>query len=388
MSGVRAVAIATHSPSHIDFGGGGFLRVMSGVAALGHDVQWVSVGRTADRLRVLGWPTHVVPEVGAARHVHRNAELPALEHACRRLVEVLRDLRAEILIVDRVNTLCSVVAQELELPIVAVGTPGGYWKYAEGGIRRTSSTPRAFAELAELLKTRLGWRQVTLHSAWLRSDDLNVTFLGRSFYGDSGESPERTAYVRLFEVGGHTSGIRRSLGIVLGNRGRLARMRLALSRLLEEGLIAADEPIDLLAGGRTDSTELRALLALLATHQVTTHGWVDYGELYSRMRGVISFGGTGAVWQAVNHRLPMLIVDGAVGDQRFNCLAIERLGMGEVLRQDADGRDLGESFARLQDAGSCLAAMDAFRAPENYSDSLESVVARIVRLADGGRSGA
>jgi UDP:flavonoid glycosyltransferase YjiC (YdhE family) len=251
---------------------------------------------------------------------------------------------------------------------------------------RVASSPHAFAEVSGLLKQRLGWRRATIHSAWLRSD-LNVTFLGRSFYDDSGEPAERTAYVNLFEPEGVTPVAQGSLGIVLGNRGQLARMRLALGRLLEGRHILADEPIDLLAGGRQDNHDLRELVALLASYRVTIHGWVDYAERYSRMHRVISFGGTAAVWQAVNHRVPMLVVDGGVGDQRVNCLAIERLGLGEVLHHTADGNELAAAYERLRDPGAYRAAMDTFCAPANYSDSLESAAARIVRLAEGNGSG-
>jgi UDP:flavonoid glycosyltransferase YjiC (YdhE family) len=399
---MRVVAIASSTPGHTDFGGNGFIRVMNGLRRLGHDVQWLSHGSNARRLVALGWPTHRAPELKMARIRHgltcptqsaaaghaseleiarTAAYLSKVAEACRRLVKVLADLRPDVLIIDRVSTLCSAVAQELEVPFVALGTPGGYWEFVNGGRARAASSPLPFVELSEALRSRLGWRRADVHSAWLRSDDLNVTFLGRSFYGESGERPGRTSYVNLFERADGATAERGSLGIVLGNWGTLARMRLAIESLVEQRQLACDEPIEVLAGGRRDSPQLRELLGMLASHRVTTHGWVDYGQTYSRMRRVISFGGIGAIWQALNHRLPMLLVDGDVGDQRFNCLAIERLGAGEVLHQDADGSRLGEVYARLRGGDRYVAAIDALCAEDNYSDSLESVVGKIVNVA-------
>jgi hypothetical protein len=261
-----------------------------------------------------------------------------------------------------------------------VGTPGGYWRFTDEGVTRRQVPPQRLIELSGLLQARLHWRRVNLHSAWLRSELLNVTFMGRSFYGEPAEPDAVTAYVNVFET--TTAGDERhSLGIVLGNTGQLARMRRVIDALVRERQLSADEPIDVLAGGRLGSNKLGRLRRPLESHRSIVHGWVDYHEMYARMRRVISFGGIGAVWHALNRRVPMLLVSGGVGDQRFNCEAIRRLGAGEAVFDKDDDRTVCDSYARLGNIDPYVAAMDAFCASGNYSDTLDTVADRIVALA-------
>jgi hypothetical protein len=204
--------------------------------------------------------------------------------------------------------------------------------------------------------------------------------MGRSFYAEPAEPDSGTAYVNVFEPwtpGDDPS----SVGIVLGNTGQLARMRRVIEALVCEGQLSPDEPIDLLAGGRIGSQKLGRLQRALESHRVLVHGWVDYGQMYRRMRRVVSFGGIGAVWHAVNRRVPMLLVSGGVGDQQFNCEAIERVSAGEAILHQDDDRAVCESYARLCTPDGYVAAMDAFCAEANYSDSLESGADRVVALA-------
>jgi hypothetical protein len=107
---------------------------------------------------------------------------------------------------------------------------------------------------------------------------------------------------------------------------------------------------------------------------------VDYALAFSRMRRVLSFAGIGALWRVVNHRVPAVLVDGRAGDQRWNGAAAARLGLAAFFPADDAGNDLQAACALVDDEARIAAAMAAFRAPENYSDTIESTVDRIERL--------
>ena len=380
MSKARIVAIATRSPGHLDFGGGGFTRVAGALQRLGHDVHWLSYGRSAARLTALGHTTHVAPELEAARQVGRGREPLAMVEqiaaACRALSVWLRDLKPSLVLIDRLNGLCGLVAQSLDLPFVAMGTPGGYWTIDSKGVAPVGAPLPVFEELAAALRRNLGWARGDLSSYWLRSDLLNITFLGRTFYPPA-EPPDRVAHVNLFESLERRADAM-SLGIVLGNSGALSRMTAAVSALLGSGAVPGDMSIEVVAGGREDGPEIDGLLRLLSTHRVRRHAWVEYEEIFRRLGRVVAFGGVGAIWRAVNHRLPILVVDGGTGDQRWNGEAVERLGLGAVFRLEAQA--LSASYAQLADAPRHARALDVFCAPSNYSDSLDSVADRVARL--------
>jgi hypothetical protein len=84
------------------------------------------------------------------------------------------------MLIDRLNTLCSLVAEAHDRPFIAVGTPGGYWTDAGGGMTPVVTPPPIYAELSAALTRRLGWSRGLLYSAWIRSNALNVCFMGRS----------------------------------------------------------------------------------------------------------------------------------------------------------------------------------------------------------------
>jgi hypothetical protein len=271
------------------------------------------------------------------------------------------------------------MAEQLEVPCAAIGTPGVYREIRGGSLHAIDGPASAYLALGEMVRQRLGWHQGTLSSAWAVSQFLNVCFLGRSFYDSGAGSGFPAVYVDHFDTPPAESVLRTRFGVSFGNTGRPHSLISFIEALLSSG--RSTPPLEIYTGRRT---EVRLELERrFAGAPVRIYEWVRFANHFPGLRAVAFYGGVGTVWACVNHGVPMWLVVGNAGDQRLNGEAVARLGLGEVVvGGNADAATLRDSIERLCAREAMYAEnIVRFRRSENFTDTLESAARKLTGTA-------
>lgn len=384
---MKILCITSSQPGHIDFGGSGFVVVAKTLQLHGHNVSWATFGAQVKRLRNAGFETEslsylaglsvmpffLVKEIEANLNQHKTRV-----DSLRKFYSLLDDLKPDLLIIDRLLTYGALVADQLCIPYVAMGTPGGYWNFSRSensvNVFPVSESVQMIQEYSESLLDSLKWRKSGAKSFWLSSPFLNACFMPRGFYPVHKEKEYLCANIFHHEVKNLEPGIQR-MGISFGNQGDITILLDFLE--LAAKMDSIPKPFNVFVGN--NEITFKKLKALYTSTQVNLHRWVDFDLFFRHLSCLVFLGGVGTIWRCVDNRLPMLIIPGKIGDQVFNARRVEKTGIGVYLKKS---QLIEKVLAVSADPINALyrTRIDAFSSVENYTDTIESFYKRVLSL--------
>ncbi len=353
------------------------MRLAEALRSRGHDLWWMAKGKTALRLKNRGHYLSHRESISAPLfredQPFAEARYNALLAETVALRQEIEEEQPDLCLIDRNLGVATMVLTTLGIPFVCVGTPGGYWGRGPEGVKSLASPSQVYQHFGEQLCQRLPWLHAELTSWWQPSPHLNVVFVGRTFY-PMADGLHRTAFVNMFNEAAQRTG-RERIGITFGHSGKVERL-LSFFQALEVGEWFPVDKVDVFIGGRP---ELSETLSVTAPHY-RLHGWTPYHKAFSQLSCVICFGGIGTLWHCINHCIPSLVIPGGAGDQQFNAERMQALGLGRLWNGPTEDSDsLRQVFAStLQTDGQT--AFQRFRARENFTDNLESLLPKLESL--------
>src|SRR5262245_557413 len=130
---MKALCLVSSLPGHMDFGGMGYLKLAKTLRDRGHEIVWVTTGEQVDRIRANGFQC-VNCETLEKLHFRRILDCLRDGTILETIVEGIADLQAllianspSVVLSDRVLACVALPLEELKVPYVSVGTPGGSW---------------------------------------------------------------------------------------------------------------------------------------------------------------------------------------------------------------------------------------------------------------------
>jgi UDP:flavonoid glycosyltransferase YjiC (YdhE family) len=370
---------------HMDFGGLGFVQLSKALSARNHVVTWLSFGPQVDRLRNLGCAAESFPEIAQFALLPfdslKQIELRPEMHQRRilsleRFLNWLRAHKPDVVFIDRLLVCAGLALEQLGIPYIAVGTPGGHWRFADSAVpKRTNVHPQpqpvtSYQQYGEALKHALSWTSGDLNSAWIRSPYCNLHFMNSQFYAHIGE--KKTANI-LHHTPGKAVLRGKRLGISFGNQGDVTRLKTLAENLILNG--PADLGVNIFAGG---NTEIQAHFLDMARHaDVQVFDWVDFSILMPALSCLVLLGGVGSIWHCIEHGVPMVIAPGYIGDQLENAQRIEALGLGLHLKDDdLASQTTLDAISQIARGPTHYEKVARFAARENYTDTMNSFCER------------
>ena len=382
---MRIICLTSSQPGHMDFGGQGFVRLAKSLQHKNHHVTWLSFGEQPERLKKQGCTVDELPALSNLSvmpfFTADKIDLYKQQHqsrinAIKTLYTLLNKEKPDILIIDRLLAYASLVAKQLNIPFVAMGTPGGYWQFdkQEQCVHVSPSlTPvHDYANYGEALKKSLGWQQGENNSFWTLSPSLNVCFMNRAFYPLDNDQKKQLVSVNHHQKNSTETKDKR-LGISFGNQGNQQH----LLKLLEYAIDLPSDllPINVFVGSH--HALYNQLDSLYNSKQITLHHWVDFNQYFSTLSGLIFLGGIGTIWQCIEHNVPMLISSGNIGDQRFNAERVQAMGIGVHLSDDIEKDVLLATIIEYCKTTSFQDNINTFKQQQSYTDTLETACQRI-----------
>jgi hypothetical protein len=373
----------------MDFGGLGFLRLSQTLEAHGHRCTWITFGDQVARLSSHGCDVEEEPGLRRLalmpmRHVEDIAQNPAM-HADRvaglsRVLTRIAQHRPDIVLIDRLLVGAGLAAAQLDLPYVAMGTPGGYWRFfIDPAQERVNIHPcpapvQKYRDLGERLKDELGWQKGGLDSGWLRSPHLNAHFLPTRFY----EHVDDPASVSIHT---HTTPAAapevRRIGVSFGNQGRrehLSRLTEALIANMPEGQGAS-----LFMGNHPDLQ--MHFQSISRGKDVDLHRWIDFNSVMPGLSSFLFLGGVGTIWHCLQNGVPMIAAPGFIGDQLENARRIADMGFGAHIAEDQPVEEITAIVQSVTTDAEIRKRLAQAREPSSFSHTMDSFLEHICDLA-------
>ena len=385
---MKVLFLASSAIGHMDFGGLGFIRMDERFRARGHETRWLTFGDQASRLQAHGCAAETLPELAGLclRPVGTLQDMDAQPKSHIRRVEQMRaimnrigQIKPDLLVVDRLFSGAGLIASRLDLPFIAIGTPGGYWRFFEDQelgsitVRPMPGAIDSYAAYGEVLQQALGAPDAEFNSAWLNSPYLNAHFLGRTFYSDI-SSP------RSVSVYHHSSRHQNSpdgpIGISLGNQGQTHRIEHVLGLLAQSG--AVERTLTVFAGKRELQEGL--LGNWIDQMRIQVRPWVDFSHALNGLSQLVFLGGIGTIWHCVDQAIPMVIVPGLIGDQQDNAHRVEAVRLGAHVLDHYGDEEIVDLVRRNALEKTRVEAIEDFRARSNYDVGLDELVDRAIAL--------
>ncbi len=386
---MKILCITSSEPGHMDFGGKGFVDLGNKLHCRGHDVSWLSFGLQVERLQKAGCVAETLFAISGlslmpffhAEDINLNKQQHQFRiDSIREIYSLLNNERPDVLIIDRLLTYVALVAEQLNIPYIAIGTPGGYWYFEKNNqgvnVFPITKPVDSYHIYGECLKKELAWNKGYINSFCVHSPQLNICFMNRDFYPISNVHKKISANVNHHQELSSTEKGRR-IGISFGNQGN----QQLLFKFLQQAVTLSDVvlPIDVFVGDNEET--YHKLDSIYRSDQIILHRWVDFTKHLPGLSCLVFLGGIGTIWQCINCRLPMLIVSGNVGDQRFNAERVQVLGLGIHLDESDLNQDkLATAITQCCENSVYTEQIDKFRSPHHYTDTLDSICDRIENL--------
>jgi hypothetical protein len=357
MTAKRFLFVSMGSWGHMDFGGGSFLRTATELLRHGHEVWWTTATqRKPEAIEHLkATPIRWADLNGGLLDLYLQPPLSAALHSVRCVVDFIRREKVDVLVSEQLCRLAAVAAHAAGIPWAAVGTDGRPWQLTlnasgSGHLAEQRAVADTVSPLCEALGLR-GFPETCLHSDWLVSPYLNLSFLPRALFEDeSDDAPPRQSHFVGCSAREAPSGEgRRRIVVSFGNtmdppaRQPLIRALAALSR----SSLVKDHPIVVLAGSANLASRLGSE-CLVGEHFVVEQ-WVDYRIAFADARLAIGHGGCAIAWEAIRNGIPLLSVAPGMGEQAYLSRQLRRLGAGAIVEQDRIAADLGDAIHALLD---------------------------------------
>ena len=320
---MKVLCLISRGPGHIDFGGMGFLRVIKGLKERGHDV----IAFTSKKLGALLEQHQIsAKEIKNIDWLWLNADAGIYDDhedsffVGLKLIELqIKKEKPQLVLVDSLLGLAANMLRSLDVPFVSFGSPGANWKKVDKVILPGISLHNSNG-FKEKLLSATKWHNSDL-SAFCNSPFLNVVFLGKEFYGETGEN---TAYVNLFT---ETEVIKQKrIGVSLGNGTvDFQKMKLAVLQLLTE----VEDDVDIEVYG--EDRDVNSLISLLSEDQlkkIKIKYFVDFNKVLPGLTHLIYAGGVGTTWCCAEYNIFPIVVSGNIHDQDFNASRIQNLNWG------------------------------------------------------------
>ncbi|MCF6262712.1 MAG: hypothetical protein L3J24_03900 [Xanthomonadales bacterium] len=378
---MKVLCIVSEFSGHIDFGGMGFLRLAEAMKNQGHEIIWAAPPVHLSTLVKCGFNKYSFTET-AALHIrpffttqllskHSKEFITRIELIKKLYIEI-KLISPDIILLDRVLQIGFLISEQLQIPSVSVGSPGGYWSKSKAGVSMVATPIQDYVEVGEQIKDKLNWNKGRLTSLWGYSAYLNICFLGKSFYDCN--QVANSAYVYHFDNRAEDTE-RHSFGISYGNSGPPEKMMQTLHCLMQIRQLFSS--VEIFTGAQEQIYE--ALKRQLG-NSANLHAWVKFSDYFYNMKGLAFFGGVGTVWECINYNVPMFVVPTIVGDQARNANAIERLGLGRCIDATNNKDEIVEIIQKTLCAGTYLGNIKEFKKRENYTDTMDTTVDKIAGL--------
>jgi hypothetical protein len=382
---MNVLCVLSSFPGHIDFGGMGFLRLAETLKRGGHTVHWVAPPSQGGLLKGGGFHVIDMPYTDALRldpfismiHIRRHP------NDFEKCLSVLQSFRREVesigpdlVLIDRLLPLGHLAIEQLQIPCVSVGSPGGYWVRGSSGVYSTDNPIQEYIEVGDAIKRRLNWAYGSVTSLWAFSQYLNVCFLGRTFYDLNYSHVQETVFVNHFNASS-PSVPRESFGVSFGNSGDPTLLITVIEVLT--GANSHKSKVDVFVGMRGD---VQSVLEMRFGTSIRLHRWVNFSDYFPALKGLAFLGGVGTLWECVNQNLPMLVAASCTGDQMRNGVAVERLGMGELITSEgASSRAvIQEKIHHLLSTDTSYRKIMEFKKANNYTATMELLSERLGNL--------
>lgn len=377
-------------PGHMDFGGKGFTQLAKQLESRGHHIEWLSFGEQPERLSQLGFTAKTFPAVRSLSLLPlldvTEVDLQQETHQFRldsfkTLYDFFHQEQPDLFIIDRLLTYAPLIVEQLKIPYVVIGTPGGYWDFERVAqqihVFSVDYPINRYKAYGECLKNTLDWDKGEINSFWASSSYLNICFINRDFYPLNKESKKfPVANVYYHKKNCVEVKKKQQLGISFGNQGDQQLLFKCLKKAVDlpETLL----PIHVFVGHHEQTyTELESSYT---PEQITLYRWVDFNEHFSKLSCLIFLGGVGTIWQCIEHSLPMLIIPGNIGDQYFNAEQILRLGLGLHLKESDLDKNLTSIILQCLENQQYQDGISTFRSEDNYTDTLVSICEKIEEI--------
>ena len=375
----NVLCVVSANPGHIDLGGNGFINVANKLAKNGHKLTWITRAGQVERLIRLqqeAYDEETIPHLWMYGNIlkakHETAILNSICHSLINFQKKLISLNPDIILFDRVLTLGALAADQLKIPYVSMGAPGGYWSNEEGFLQPCKNPVKLYSDIEQLICEKIKWNHNTTGSFWIDSPCLNVCFTGKSFYNVS----NKTAYVYNFTDNDNDND-RKRIGISFGNTGSIELMMHVLSSLDSKPCDFTDN-IDIYTGNRPD---LKERLANHINPGTQVYGWKDFSAQLHNYRFFIFMGGIGTIWHCINQKVPMCVIPSRMTDQPFNAHMVKQLGIGESLLLDyPDTTLVCNTINNFNIDTPYQSAIEFFLSEDNFTDNIQTVCEKITDI--------
>ncbi|MGH1417058.1 MAG: glycosyltransferase [Pelagimonas sp.] len=345
----------------------------------------MTFGPQIARLRSHGCKVANVEEIellklGALNSVAQVAQHPKVQNrritALKSFLQRLQTSKPDLVIMDRLLIGAQLAVQQLDIPYLSIGTPGGYWRFDDrstltrANIFQENKPITSYQKYSETLKRSLAWPRGGFGSAWVHSPYGNLHFMPSDFYPSQPDQKSRSLHHHSTCAAPKTG---HRLGLSFGNQGDISRFQSLVETLIENR--PSGLGVDIFAGS---NQEVKAHFDAF-THQsdMRVFGWTEFSKVMPNLSSLVFLGGVGSIWHCIEHGIPMMIAPGHTGDQVINAQRVAALGMG--LHLD-DGQDDKATLASVMDLSRLQVfstTVAAYAAPEKYSTTLEGYCDRI-----------
>jgi len=388
-TGMNILCVTSSAPGHMDFGGGGFVVLGQTLENYGHSVAWLSFGAQVERLNKAGCAVEMQPCLEGlcmnpffeAKDIRSYTNQHQFKiNSIREFYHLLVKKRPDVILIDRLLVYGGLVAEQLNIPYIAIGTPGGYWNFyhanQEFNVYPVNNPINEFYIYGQYLKEELNWVRGEITSFWVNSPFLNINFMSREFYPltDKQKSLSANVYHHQNKLPEKTG---KRLGISFGNQGNKEDLLVFLKHALTS--TAVQLPIDVFVGN--NEIIYQNLSAVYDQTQIVLHQWVDFGDYFSDLSCLAFLGGIGTIWRCIDNGLPMLVIPGNIGDQLFNAKRVHTIGCGICLQEcDLESGKICAAITQCLQNDVYTNQNYKLRSFETHSDDLESICERILRI--------
>jgi len=378
---MKIICIASSAIGHIDFGGKGFLQLSQYLQKKEHTILWLSLHDQVQRLNIAGFEVIQANELSklslrpffSKREIDNNLTFHNQRiEAINKLFIQINKIKPELIICDRLLVYVGLIAEQLRVPYLAIGTPGGNWKFddfeKQVNIHMVPKPNKDYTEYTETLKQALNWKKGDSSSAWLNSPYLNITFMPNGFYSNV----NMELYANIYHFQEDKPSEKKTWGLSFGNQGQQKELCLLLNDLVSKSSFLL--PIHVFTGHH--QALYNELNIKYDSKQIILHSWIDFKHGLINLNGLIFLGGIGTIWHCINKNIPMFILSGFLGDQLENAKIIDELKIGKCLSGSTDEltnitkREIQQYIENIKD----------IKKFKNYSDTMESICNRIENI--------
>ncbi len=338
--------ISAPLPGHLDWGG--MLKTAQALRNAGHEVLWVSQAALGPLLDAAGiqfaevtatgwlWPPPPLPDPGTLRpaeavflRYRRALDTWLSEDLIPDAVEAFVALakargKPNVIVADPFLTAAAFAAEALNVPLAVTGWPAGQPLDEDNLLAVQSELGRISRERLENLKRRLGLQGVNFSSGAapsVQSPHLHISYFSRSWYQAEPDFLPQTRFVGGMPMPPQSPATDWLAAIPVGTplalitlgstfTGDLGFFSWAARAAAKLGMI----PLVVL-GRNPIEPEKKAELKAALPPSTRLLSWIDYDQVFPRLKVIIHHGGMGTTHRAIVHGIPQVIVPHAA-DQR------------------------------------------------------------------------